>query len=54
VHIIKCDENENGRRATKEKMRRNHNQDLLLKLKMITGARSITGIMYLEAISKKI
>jgi len=53
-NIVKKDEYEFGRRATKDKMRRNHNQDVLLKLKMITAARSIKGILFLESVIKKI
>ena len=53
MKIIKADGNQNGRRATKLKMRYNYNMDLLLKLKMITGSRSIRGILFIEAVLKK-
>ena len=54
VPIVKKDANEFGRRATREKMRKNHISDLILKLKMITGSRSIKGMLYLDAVIKKI
>jgi hypothetical protein len=52
--VQKDDVGEFGRRATKEKMRRNHNQDMLIKLRMVVGSRSIRGIKFLECLMKKI
>ena len=52
VRILKTEPDKE--RAMKEKMRRNHNQDLLIKLKMITGLRIIRGPLFCDSIMKKI
>ena len=47
--IVKKDVNEFGDRAMKDKMKRKHMADLLLKFRLICASRALRGILYLES-----
>ena len=43
-----------NRKIIKDKMKRNTRNEILLKYKMIISARAVGGILYLEALKRKI